>query len=187
MSEPLKVKTPRFRVSYPHVFKPRLNTLSGKQEFSVDALFPKKGSDLTVLKEAQKKAIAEMWPDGAPKNLRGFITDGDEKGGECAGHWVMKMKSYLESAPIIVGPKKINGKLPIITNPKEFYGGCFARAVVTIKAYDKNGGRGVSAWLDSLQKLEDGEKFGAPPTDPDADFSDSDDATEADQQADDWG
>lgn len=66
------VKTPEFRVSYPKVFKPELNTLNGKQEYSVVALFPI-GANLTALKKAAQAAVEKEWgtdPTKWPKGLK---------------------------------------------------------------------------------------------------------------------
>ena len=49
------INTPKFRVSYPNVFEPKLNDLSGQMEYSIEAIFPE-GTDITVLKEAAQKA-----------------------------------------------------------------------------------------------------------------------------------
>ena len=49
-----RVTTPEFRVSFPVVFKPKKNDLSGEDEYSIVALFPK-GADLTALKNAAAK------------------------------------------------------------------------------------------------------------------------------------
>jgi len=60
------ILTPKFRVSYPNVFRAKKNDLSGKDEFSVVALFPK-GSDLRALQAAAKEVTVEKW--GADKNF----------------------------------------------------------------------------------------------------------------------
>ena len=75
------VMTPEFRVSYPHVFKPQKNDLSGEMEYSLVALFPK-GADLAKLKDAAQQAIVEKW--GAdkskwPSNLRSPFRDQAER------------------------------------------------------------------------------------------------------------
>jgi hypothetical protein len=55
--------TPRFRLSYPSVFEPQLNKLSGKMEYSLQALF-EETSDLTELKLMAKNACINKWgPD----------------------------------------------------------------------------------------------------------------------------
>jgi hypothetical protein len=42
----------------------------------------------------------------------------------------------------------------------EFYSGCYGRASIVFFAYNTNGSRGVSAALQNLQKLENGEPLG---------------------------
>ncbi len=76
------VVTPKFKMGYPNLFKPRKNEMNGKDEYSVVALFDK-GEDLSVLKKAAQEAIAKKW--GAdkskwPQNLRTPFRDQGEKG-----------------------------------------------------------------------------------------------------------
>lgn len=158
--------TPIFRVSYPNVFKPRFNTLSKKNEFSLQALFPK-GADLSALKKAAAAACEKKWgPNQAtwPKNLKSpFKDQGDlAKEGKLAeglevGAIVMNYKS--DSQPAIRDASNTS----FITEPSKFYAGCFARASVFALAYDVNGGRGVTFLLNHLQFAKDGQPFTARP------------------------
>jgi len=75
------VITPKFRVSYPQVFKPKLNDLNGKQEYSVVAIFPP-GTDMAALNAQVAEEAAEKWgPDKAkwPKPLRNPIRKNEER------------------------------------------------------------------------------------------------------------
>lgn len=159
--------TPLFRVSYPNVFKPKFNTLSKKEEYSIQALF-KKGEDLTGLKKAAAEACTKKW--GAdqkkwPTNLKNpFKDQGDNtkdgvlKDGYEAGAIFMTYKS--DSQPAIRDASNSS----FITEPSKFYAGCWARASVYAMAYDVNGGRGVTFLLNHLQFAKDGEPFsGRPP------------------------
>ncbi len=159
--------TPIFRVSYPNVFKPRFNSLSKKNEFSIQALF-KKGEDLAALKKAAAQACEKKW--GAdqtkwPKNLKspfkdqgdmakeGVLGDGLE-----AGAIVMNYK--CDSQPAI----RDAANTSFITEPSKFYAGCYARASVYALAYDVNGGRGVTFLLNHLQFAKDGAPFSGRPS-----------------------
>lgn len=161
------VKTPEFRVSYPNVFKSRKNQLSGKDEFSVVALF-KKGENLDVLKRAVNAAIEEEWgKDKAkwPKGLKTpFRNQGDRAKENEQGKLVLpagyeegaiycNLKSYVR--PGIVGPDAFP-----ITDETKFYAGCYAWATVVAKAYNMQVNKGVSFWLQNLQMRRDGEAFG---------------------------
>jgi len=160
---PTEVKTPEFRVSFPSVFKPKFNSLSGKNEYLVDALFPKKTTDMSVFKKALEAACINQWgsKDNVPKKLRNPIKDGDQSElEEYSGHWYITFKAGEKYQPLVIGTKKdANGKF-IELNEKEFYGGCYARAVVNAYAYDQQVNKGVSFGLGNIQKLRDGERFG---------------------------
>lgn len=168
--------TPKFRASFPHLHKAQLNKLSNKEEYSIVALF-KKGEDLTALKEAAKAAIVEKWgPDTAkwPKNLRTPFRDQAERtnddgvlpAGYEAGAIFLNLKS--KNRPQVV---KKEGKTVIaLTDPNDFYAGCWAIASVSVYAYDQAGNRGVAFGLSNVLKVEDGEPLGGRTT-PEADFA----------------
>jgi hypothetical protein len=152
------VITPKFRVSYPTVFTTKKNDLSGKDEYSLVALFPK-GADLSALKAAAAQAVKDKWGDKVPQNLRSPFRDQaeKEKGGKLpegheAGAIFINMKSTQR--PGLVGPDN----QPII-DATAFYAGCYARAQVRAYAYDQKGNKGVSFGLQNVQKMEDGESL----------------------------
>lgn len=178
--------TPKFRVSYPHVFKAHSPKPGDKAKFSVTMLFPKDqeliGSFIAgydpdsgqpilkprSLKEVMKNAkivefgTKENWPEG----LESPVTDGDDpkhadKDGY-AGHWVIKASTSEDQKPSVVGPdgKAISGE-----NQSQFYPGCYARAYVYCYVYyypdrKKPMKIGLSFILDHIQKLDDGKAFG---------------------------
>jgi hypothetical protein len=158
--------TPIFRVSFPNVFKPKFNSLSKKEEYSIQALFTK-GTDLAQLKLAAAEACVKKW--GAdknkwPSNLKNpFRDQGDRKkngqlpDGYEEGAIYMTYKS--DSQPAI----RDAGNTTFITEPSKFYAGCYARASVYALAYDVNGGRGVTFLLNHLQFARDGEPFSGRP------------------------
>lgn len=163
--------TPEFRVSYPHVFKPQKNDLSGEMEYSLVALFPK-GADLSKLKEAAQQAIVDKW--GAdkskwPSNLRSPFRDQGERkkdgvlpAGYEEGAVFINMKSKQK-------PGVVDQNVQDIIDETQFYAGCWARATVRAYAYDQKGNRGVAFGLRNIQKLRDGEPLGGR-TRPEDDF-----------------
>lgn len=155
MSE--NIMTPEFRVSYPSVFRAKKNELSGKEEYSIVALF-KKGEDLSALKAAANKAIEAKWGSDKskwPKNLRSPFRDQGEKDGPQyeEGAIFMNLKSAQK-------PGLVDAKVQDIIDETEFYSGCYARATVRAYVYDQAGNRGVSFGLQNIQKLRDGEPLG---------------------------
>lgn len=169
----MKVKTPRFRVSFPKVFKAKVNKLSGKAEFSVVALFPK-GADLSALEKAAEAVKEERWgKDKAkwPKNLKSPFRDQGEKvredgslpQGHEKGAIFMSFKSKDK-------PGVVDQNVQPIMEENVFYPGCWAIASVNAYAYDHAGNRGVSFGLNNVQKVGDGESFSGKPS-AESDFS----------------
>lgn len=163
--------TPEFRVSFPKVFEPELNTLSNKLEFKLVAMFDKaaQGSaEFKELKEAIVKCIVdEFGNDKAkwPKKLKLPLHDGNEKYEEDPVKYAMyKDVVYVnlksKDKPVVRTPDNKN----YITDTNEFYGGCYARASVNVKAFQypavKPMSHGVSMFLNGLLKTRDGEAFG---------------------------
>lgn len=168
MSNETQVLTPEFRVSFPKVFKPERNDLSGQDEFSLVALFAP-GADLSKLKAAAKAACEKKWGTDQkkwPKNMRLPFRDQGERAktdddgneylpdGYVAGATFMNLKSKKR-------PGLVNAQLQDIIDETDFYGGCWARAQVNAYAYDNKGNAGVSFGLNHIQKLKDGESFGS--------------------------
>lgn len=155
-----KALTPMFRVSYPNIFKPKKNELSGKEEYSLVAVFAP-GTDLTVLKKLAQAALVDKWgPDKAkwPTTLKSpfrkceerKLRDGTMPEGYPEGGIFVSMKSAQR-------PGLVDSEVRDIIEPREFYAGCYARATVTAFAYDFSGNRGVSLWMQNVQKMKDGE------------------------------
>lgn len=181
------VITPEFRVSYPKVFQPEKNDLNGQMEYTLTALF-KKGEDLSRLKKAAEEACEKKWgKDKAkwPKNLKNPFRDQGEKEkeietvekkkivGEDGVSKIVEVKviklvmpvGYEKGAMFLnlkskQRPGIVDQQMNDIIDPVEFYGGCYARASIQASAYDQKGNKGVSFWLQNLQKIRDGESFG---------------------------
>lgn len=159
------VMTPVFRVSYPNVFKAKINELSGQAEYSLVALF-KKGEDLSVLKAAAQAAMEKKWGTDKgkwPKTLRSPFRDQGERAKESDGKTTLP-EGYEEGAIFInlkskERPGLVDQKVQDIIEETEFYAGCFARAKVNAYAYDAKGNKGVSFGLQNLQKVKDGDSL----------------------------
>lgn len=155
------IVTPTFRVSFPNVFKAKKNDLSGKDEYSVVALFSK-GTDLKILEAEAKKAIVKKWgPDSSqwPKPLKSPFRKHEER--EKSG----KLPSGLEAGGIFMNlksqqkPGVVDQNVQAILDESDFYAGCFAKASVRAYAYDQKGNRGVAFGLGNIQKVKDGDQL----------------------------
>lgn len=156
------VTTPKFRASYPKLFKPEKNDLNGKMEYSVVALF-KKGEDLSKLKNAcEQVLIDEFGADKSkwPKNLKSPFRDQADKEkdgvmppGYEAGALFVTLKSIHK-------PGVVDKNVQPIMDEAEIYAGCFLHATVRPYYYDQKGNKGIALGLQNIQKLEDGDPIG---------------------------
>ena len=178
-----QMTTGRARLSYVNVFTPKLMPDGLTEKYSVTLLIPKK--DKATLKkmddaiEAAKNVYKTKNPGKKlPANLQTTIHDGDGErpsggdfGPECKGCMVLTVTS--RNKPVVVGADKAP-----LTDPQEVYSGCYGRAVLNFYVYDTAGSIGVTAGLNGIMKLEDGEPLaGGVVTDSDwdDDFEDDDD------------
>ena len=168
--EYVKVLTPVFRVSFPAVFAPKKMGDSGDPQYSVLALFrlapdPKDptaivadAKDFQALRDLATGAAVTKWgADRAkwPTNLQTPFRDGKEKDYDGFGEGVVFCTFKSDYKPGLV-----DGQLKEIIDPKEFYGGCYARAKVSAYAWTYMGKNGVSFSLWHVQKYKDGAPFG---------------------------
>jgi len=158
--------TPEFRVSFPAVFQARAAVAGQEPKFSLGMLWPKT-ADLSELKAAIRAAATIKWgvdPAKWPKNLRSPLRDGAEKDYDGYGPGVV-----FASASSKMRPGVVDQDVKPIIEPSEFYGGCYARATISVYAYDIAGNRGVAFGLRNVQKIRDGEAFSGA-TKPEEDF-----------------
>jgi len=153
---------PEFRVSYPHMFEPKLNELSGKMEYSLVALFPL-GADLSKAKLACKQIMIDKFgpdPKKWPDNLKSPFRDQNDKRKKD------KDGNYYLPEPLVAGalfcnlrtinrPGLVDKAVKPIIDPMEFYAGCWAIATVCPYYFDKMGNTGIALGLRNVQKTRD--------------------------------
>ena len=151
-----KFLTQEFRVSFPQVFEPKAFE-GGTPKYSMDLIFDK-NTDISVLQEAVDRELASEWPDVSkrPKKLRLPIKDGNTDKPDSPEY----SDSVYVKATSTRKPGVVGADLSEITDPNAFYGGCYARATLVAKAYSTPANKGVSFYLQNIQKLRDGESFG---------------------------
>ena len=163
----MRILTPEFRVSYPNVFEPKLNKLSGKTEYSLTALFPL-NADLSGLKAEVKRVVEEKWGKDQkkwPKNLRSPFRLQDERAKEVDGKSVMP-PGHVEGAVFLNlkskdAPGVVDQNVQKIIDTSEFYAGCWAKASINAYAYSQAGNNGVSFGLGNIQKVRDDDPLGS--------------------------
>ena len=159
------------RLSHLHVFEPyKFDSTDDKPgKYSACILIPKDEPDVVA---AVKKAIRAAYEAGVITKWQGkrppigeyapmvdgdsLNKNGDERGAECHGHWFLNAKSG--TAPLVVDARRV----PIApeTGDSVIYSGSWGNAVISFAAYDSNGSRGISVYLEGIQKVKDDAKFG---------------------------
>ena len=158
----MKLMTPKFRVSYPAVLKPKFNKMNNKEEYSVVALFDK-GADLSALKAACDEAIKKKWGNKIPANIRLPFRDQAERAYEQDGKKLLP-NGYTAGAMFInlkstQKPGVVDQQTNDIISESDFYAGCYARATVTVYAYEQLGNKGVAFGLQNIQKVAEGDSL----------------------------
>jgi len=175
-SERHRVITPIARVSFPQVFTPRSfeDNPDQPKRFRVDLIFdsmetlkePYKGkkTQTVSIMQALTNAKKDQWGEDKNKwpvmqypvikkgNER--VTDDGEPYDGYADKVFITAKCGEKYPPKVVG---IDGR-PL--TEQEFYGGCYARAVLVARPYYFGPNAGVKMVLMQLMKTSDGEKFG---------------------------
>lgn len=159
---PTEVRTDKVRFSYAHVWEPKVARGATKAKYSVSIVIKKTDKvTLNAVKsalEAAKAQFAEKYGGGkVPANLKLPIHDGDKERPEdpvYAGCFYLNASSDLQ--PGIVDNSRPPQK---ITNPDDFYSGCYGRAFVNFFPFN-NQSKGIGCGLNHVQKLEDGERLG---------------------------
>lgn len=164
-----RVVTGKVRFSFVNVFEAKAFGEGQVPKYSVMLLIPK--SDVGTIDRIKKaqgaavdKGLASKFGGKRPAVVKTTLKDADvdtdqdgmifaEKWDYAKGHYILNVSSKIQ-------PQIVDADLNPIINPVEFYSGCYGRASINFFAYNNNGNKGISAGLNNLQKLEDGEPLG---------------------------
>lgn len=160
-----KIVTGKVRFSFVNVFTPRAGLNGGDEKYSLTVLIPKTDTKTVqaikqAIADARATFVAKNGPTSLPANPKHTLYDGDGVrpsgdpfGEECKGHYVITVSS--KQKPIVVDANRQE-----IIDPNEVYSGCYGRVAMNFYGYNSNGNKGISAGLQSVQKLTDGEPLG---------------------------
>ena len=163
-----KVVTGKARFAFVHVFEPA-ETPSGDMKYSARVLIPK--SDKQTLKDirnAQEAAVEaglkSKFGGKRPKDLRDCLRDGDtaedQEGNLLKDNWPEYEGHYFINVSSRTQPGVVDRQTRTITDSGEFYSGCYGKASINFFAYNTAGNKGVSAGLNNVQKIADGDYLG---------------------------
>ncbi len=160
-----KITTGKVRFSYCTLIEPRKSTDGGKDKYSVTLLIPKSDKQtLARIKAAIKEAADRYREKNGAKSLPekpnttlhdgdGVRDGGEAFGEECKGCYVITVTT---TKPPVIYDRDRNQ-----IDADEVYSGCYGRAVINFAAYNHNNTKkGISGYLVSLMKLNDGEQLG---------------------------
>lgn len=180
MAASTKVVTGKIRLSYCHLFTPTSSFPGQPEKYSAVLLIPKSDTvTLNKIKAAQLVALeegkAKKFNGTIPKNWKSTLRDGDEEkdldeNPEYAGHYFMTVTNQTK-------PGLVDQNVEPILDQSQLYSGCYARVSINAAAYSNSGNKGVTFFLNNVQKLADGESFGGTASKAEDDFEavDSDD------------
>ncbi len=150
---PLRIITPPFTLSFPNLFKPKMDK-QGNESYSCTMYFDKEKSDMSKIEAAVDQVIQDTYK-GKRAGLKLPIRDADDENDNYStydgtnGCFVISAKSVYK-----VGIVDANRE--DIIDPSELYSGCLCRASITAYDYNVDGNKGVSFALNNIQKLADG-------------------------------
>lgn len=160
---PTKVVTGEVRLGFVHLFEPYAYDAGQEPKYSCMILIPKSDKKtLAKIKAAHEAAVEQgvrtKWQGKKPKSLGFTLRDGDEDqpgdGGEefdgC--YW---MNVTCKTKPGVVGRD-----LEPVMSPEQVHSGCYARVSINLFPYSASGNNGVSAGLNNVQFVRDGESLG---------------------------
>lgn len=188
------VKLRNVRLSYEHVFTPTSFDDTQDKKYSATFIIPKDHPDLPELKKAMLEAGKEefpadfktnAWPRGYTCSLKDADKDTDsngevlaEKNPEYKGCFVLEANSTRR--PVVIDRKKA----ALTEEDGVIYSGCYVNASLGAAGYTFGKvKKGVKCYLNGVQFVKDGERFGTNAID---DFDDLDGDDEDGGNIDDW-
>jgi len=164
-TNPARITLHNVRLSYANLVTPR-SVEGGEPKYSVTILVPKSLGEKALIDAAIKAATeAAKAKHGAnfPQTPKHNVYDGDlptptgqPRGEECRGHWVFTASNKMK--PVLVDINRQE-----ILNPTEIYSGMYANVGIEFFGYNAPQNKGISASIQAVQKVADGEAFAGAP------------------------
>lgn len=164
-----QVVTGKCRFSFVNVFQPHSFKEGDVPKYDITVIIPKSDTKTieaikAAIKAAAEKGAQKHFGGRVPTNVAHTFKDGDTQTDDMGDLVKQKYPEYENSYYIRLAsknaPKVLDANRQEIIDPTEVYSGCYGRVSMTFFAYSGDGKRGVSAGLNNVQKLEDGEPLG---------------------------
>lgn len=134
-----------------------------------------------AIKAVEEKMIAEKYAGKRPKKaIPNTFNDGDEdkEGEEYENRFYINVSKHIK-------PAIVDRKLNPITDSEEIYSGNVANVCIDFYYYFRDDAKGITASLESIQKLSDGTPLGASRVRPEDVFQEEEDEDDEDYDEDD--
>lgn len=162
--------SPKGRVSYPSVYR-TTKFGDGDPYYAITLIFDE-DTDLSGMEKAITECAMNKWGKVPPKMVSPLVDcseKADTPGYDHGGKFVHFKNSV--NRPAVVDQRMA----PIAEEDGKFYAGCYARVSYRPFAWEYESRKGVSLSLCNVQKVAEGEPFGAQATDPNDEFGPVDD------------
>lgn len=159
-----KITTPKFRVGFQNVLKGK-KTDQGDTKRDLTMVF-EPGTDLSALQAAADEAAKEEW--GAKTKYKSPLLRHTATGDDGERYCDKSPDLYVDDDDAIfvrstsyksVGVVDGQNNNEDIFEGEDFYSGCYARATIVAKTWENKNKKGVSFYLNNVQKLADGERI----------------------------
>ncbi len=162
-SESVRIVTPEFVVSFPHLKEPHAFKEGDPARYMVTMLFPKEDEEaLEGMKDVAHVALAGLFgdnPDKWPRKLWNPFRDGDAEYPDTEGFPGRIFVAAKSTRPPQLLLQRPDGSRVYTQDTEEFYAGSICKASVTAFAFDQQT-KGVGFWLNAIMKIRDGERIG---------------------------
>ena len=156
------IKLTNVRLSYPHLAEPRAIGADSKPKYSASLLIDKADKETVAamqaaIKEAAEEGRVSCFGGKIPKQLTLPLRDGDvERDDDEAYQGV-----YFVNASSTNKVPCFDQRLKEIDDIEEdLYAGCYVNVIINVRAYNHpQGGKGIAAYLNGVQKAADGERL----------------------------
>jgi hypothetical protein len=167
-----KFKLRNVRLSYEHIFTPTAFDDNSPAKYSATFIIPKDHADLPALKRTLFEAGQEefpadfkpgSWPKGYTCGLKDADVETDNNGDVLAEKNPAYKGCYIIEANSVNRPVAVDRKKAAVTEADGvIYSGCYVNASLGIAGYTYGKvKKGVKAYLNGVQFVEDGERFGS--------------------------
>lgn len=161
-----QVLIPNARLGYPRLFKAEgiKGDADSKPRYGCQLYLPKSDEATKAKIDKEIDRLSKLHFKGVkPKSKDLSIKDGDGEDGDenTKGHWIISAnRAETQGRPQVVD----RARRPIDSSEQsEVYGGCYVNALIAFYV-PKNWGK-ICTSLEIVQKVKDGESFGAPRVD----------------------